>query len=134
MRRFPVPPWSAHELLLTVYALVAGVSLLVAAPEPTSVNAALPGWSIPVWTSGLVAGGVLYLVGKFGPWRRLRRGKEFERAGLLLGAAALVTYSAAAMSVGGGRAFFAAGSCLAWAAANIVRVVQLAREIENGQE
>lgn len=115
-----------HEILLLVVSLITGVAYTVGAPPPTSVAALLPGWALHVWSLGLVVSGA---VGLIGVYARRSWALHMEQAGMLIGAAALVWYCAAVTPLGW-RALFAGGIAFAWAAANLVRAVQIRRDLK----
>lgn len=114
-----------HEVLLLVVSLVTGVAYTVGAPPPESVASLLPGWALHVWSGGLLLSGLLGLAGIV-----LRRSpaQQLEQAGMLIGAGALIWYSAA-VSMFGWRALLAGSICLAWAGANAWRAVQLHQDM-----
>lgn len=113
-----------HEILLLVVSLITGVAYSVGAPPPASVAALLPGWALLVWSIGLTLSGVLGLAGVFWSLR-------LEQASMLLGAAALVWYTAAVAPFGW-RALFAGAISTAWAVANLVRAGQIRRDLGGG--
>ena len=94
-----------HELLLLAWSLLSGAVYLLGAPPPGSITALLPTWEVHAWAAGLLASGVVGLVGCLWPWDR-GLGLGLELGGMLLGAAALVLYDFAVLSVGGWRALF----------------------------
>lgn len=115
-----------HEILLLVVSLVTGAAYTVGAPPPTSMAALLPGWTLHVWAFGLLVSGV---VGLSGIATRRAWSLQTEQAGMLIGAASLVWYCAAAAPYGW-RALFAGGIAMAWAAANVVRAAQISRDMK----
>lgn len=118
-----------HEILLLVVSLVTGVAYTVGAPPPTSVAALMPSWALHVWSLGLALSGAIGLVGAIArrPWAL-----RLEQAGMLLGAGALCWY-AAAVAPFGWRALFAGAITMAWAGANLVRAVQIERDLRGGR-
>jgi len=115
-----------HEILLLVVSLVTGVAYTVGAPPPSSVAALMPGWALHVWSLGLLLSGAIGLAGAL---TQRSWSLQVEQAGMLLGAGALVWYSAAVAPFGW-RAMFAGAICLAWAAANLVRAGQIRRDLK----
>jgi hypothetical protein len=115
-----------HELLLLVVSLVTGVAYTIGAPPPSSIAALLPDWALHVWSGGLLLSGILGLAGIL-----LRRpyALQLEQAGMLIGAGALVWYSAAVATLGW-RALLAGAICLAWAGANLWRAMQIRRDLK----
>lgn len=114
-----------HELLLLAVSLVTGVAYTIGAPPPASVSALLPAWALHVWSAGLVVSGV---VGLAGALTRRWWSLQVEQAGMLLGAAALIWYTAAVVPFGW-RALLAGLISVAWALANVVRAVQIRRDL-----
>jgi hypothetical protein len=110
-----------HEILLLAVSVLIGGAYILGAPQPGSLAALLPGWAVVVWSAGLLASGA---VGLFGVFRSMR----LEQAGMLLGAAALLWYTVAVAQFGW-RGLFAGAICLAWAAANLARALQIQREV-----
>lgn len=115
-----------HEILLLVVSVVTGAAYTVGAPPPTSVAALLPGWALHVWSLGLAVSGAVGLLGVL-----TRRGwsLQFEQAAMLIGAGALVWYAAAVVPFGW-RALLAGAISLAWALANLVRALQIYRDLK----
>lgn len=114
-----------HELLLLVVSLVTGVAYTIGAPPPTSVAALMPAWALHVWSAGLVASGVIGLVGALS---RRSWSLQVEQAGMLIGAASLIWYTAAVVGFGW-RALLAGAISVAWAGANVVRAWQIRRDL-----
>lgn len=110
-----------HELLLLVVSVITGAAYTCGARPPASIAAALPGWAVAVWSAGLLLSGVIGLTGALTtrPWSL-----QVEQAAMLLGAAALIWYTAALVPLGW-RALFAGSISLGWAAANVVRAGQI---------
>jgi len=115
-----------HEVLLLVVSLLTGVAYTVGAPPPTSIAALLPGWAVHMWSGGLLLSGLVGLVGAL-----LRRppGLKLEQAAMLIGAAALIGYTAALATLGL-PALFAGSISLAWAGANVWRAAQIRRDLK----
>lgn len=117
-----------HELLLLGWSLFSGVSYLLGAPPPGSITALMPAWEIHAWAGGLLASGLIGLVGCW--WRGNHAlGLGLELGAMLIGSGALLLYSVAAFAVGGWRATFAAGLVATWMAANLWRVGQIRRDL-----
>lgn len=114
-----------HEILLLFVSLVTGLAYTVGAPPPQSVTALLPGWAVRVWAVGLAASGVVGLAGVMS-----RRGwsLQVEQAAMLLGAAALLWYTAAVLPFGW-RALFAGAVSIGWAVANLTRAAQIRADL-----
>jgi hypothetical protein len=115
-----------HEILLLVVSLVTGLAYTIGAPPPQSVTALLPGWAVRVWAVGLAASGVVGLVGVFS---RRDWSLQVEQAAMLLGAAALLWYTAAVLPFGW-RALFAGAVSIGWAVANLTRAAQIRRDLK----
>lgn len=118
-----------HEILLLAVSLLTGLAYTIGAPPPASVAALLPGWAVLVWAVGLACSGVLGLTAVIA---RARWSLQVEQASMLLGAAALVWYSAAAGAVGL-RGLSAAAVYAAWAAANVARAVQIRADLRGAR-
>lgn len=118
-----------HELLLLAVSLVIGVAYTIGAPPPESIAALLPAWALHVWSAGLALSGVVGLVGALTrrPWSL-----GVEQAGMLIGAGALIWYTAALTTLGL-PALFAGTICAGWAAANIVRALQIRRDMRGAR-
>jgi hypothetical protein len=114
-----------HEIFLLAVSLLLGLAYTLGAPPPTSVAALMPDWAQHVWAGGLLLSGV---VGLLGALTQRSWSLQTEQAGMLLGAAALFWY-AAAVAPYGWRALFAGAVCLAWAAANLTRALQIRRDL-----
>lgn len=115
-----------HENFLLAVAIVTGAAYIGGAPPPGSITALLPGWAIRVWAIGLALHGVVGLVAVL---IRGQRGAELEAGAMLIGTASLVWYALAVVPFGW-RALFAAAVSIAWAAANMVRLVQIRRDLK----
>lgn len=114
-----------HELLLLAVSVVTGLAYTVGAPPPASVAALLPGWALHVWSAGLVVSGVVGLAGALSRrWWSL----QVEQAGMLIGAASLIWYTAAVVPFGW-RALLAGAISVAWATANVARALQIRRDL-----
>ena len=118
-----------HEILLLAVSVVTGLAYTIGAPPPTSIAALLPGWAVLVWAVGLTCSGILGLTAVVA---HRRWSLQVEQASMLLGAAALVWYTAAAVSVGW-RGLFAAAITVAWAAANLARALQIRTDLRGAR-
>jgi len=115
---------SPHEELLLAVSTVSGLAYLIGSPPPMSIAALMPRPIVYIWAIGLLISGAVGLAGCW--WRgAYERGIEFEKAGLLIGAGAMLIYGTAAFTFGGWRALLAGGIVLGWTAANIIRVAKL---------
>jgi hypothetical protein len=115
-----------HEILFLVVSVVVGVAYTAGAPPPTSVAALLPGWTVRVWAVGLAVSGLL---GAAGLVARAAWALQLEQAAMLIGAGALVWYTAAVAPFGW-RALFAGCISAAWAGANLWRAAQIRRDLK----
>lgn len=126
----PVPVVSGrhrpHEVLLLAVSLVTGVAYTIGAPPPESIAALLPDWAMHVWAVGLLASGVLGLVGVT---VRASWAMQVEQAAMLIGAGALCWY-AAAVAPFGWRALLASCISVAWASANTWRAWQIRKDLK----
>lgn len=114
-----------HEILLLAVSLVTGLAYTIGAPPPASVSSLLPGWALHVWSAGLLLSGVIGLTSVAS---RAYWALKIEASAMLIGAAALVWYSAA-IATFGWRGLFAGAITGAWAAANLVRALQIRRDL-----
>lgn len=114
-----------HEILLLVVSLVTGAAYTVGAPPPQSVSALMPGWALHTWSVGLALSGALGLIGVLLQWSS---SLQLEQSSMLIGAGALVWYTAAVAPFGW-RALFAGAISVAWAAANLARAIQIQRDL-----
>jgi hypothetical protein len=116
-----------HQAFLLLVSVVTGVAYTVGAPPPASVTALLPHWAVLVWAGGLVVSGIVGLIGTFG---RGGWALQVEQASMLLGAGALMWYTAAVVQFGW-RGLFAASITIAWACANLARAAQIRRDLRH---
>lgn len=115
-----------HEILLLAVSLLTGVAYTLGAPPPQSVAALLPGWALLVWSVGLGLSGAIGLVSTLSrAWWAL----QVEQAAMLLGAGALVWYTAAVAPFGW-RALLAGAISTAWAGANLWRAAQIRNDLK----
>lgn len=117
-----------HELLFLGLSLVFGLAYTLGSPPPQSVASQMPPWLVHVWAVGLLLSGVVGLVGTLAPIG-YGRGLSLELGAMLVGAAALVVTTAAIFNYAGARGLFSVGFCVAWALANVVRAVQIVRDM-----
>lgn len=118
-----------HEILLLAVSVIVGVAYTIGAPPPTSITALMPGWALHVWSAGLVISGVVGLVGTIS--RRVWA-LQLEQAAMLIGAGALIWYTAAVIPFGW-RSLFAGLISVAWAAANLARAEQIRRDLRSAR-
>ena len=116
-----------HELLLLAYGAIVGIATLLG--ERSNAAALAPTWAMYSWSIGLVVSGVLGIGASL--WRTaLVRALEVERGALLIGAGAILLYSANVFAFGfTWNAMVAAGIVSAWGAANIWRAWQITIEL-----
>lgn len=116
------------EIFMLLLAAVTSIpSLLGAAPEPGSIEEALPGWASFSWQVALVIGSVMALVGIW--WRERATGLILEQLGLALVGVAGVIYAFSVWSVVGVAAAIPGGIILGFGIACIVRWRQIQRTI-----
>lgn len=118
-----------HQTLLLAVSVLTGVAYTVGAPPPSSVAALLPHWAVLIWAAGLGVSGVVGLIAVFA---RRAWAPQVEQASMLLGAGALIWYTAAVASFGW-RGLFAAAVSVAWAAANLVRAAQIRHDLRRSR-
>lgn len=122
-----------EELFMAAVVLLSGITLLLAPPKPTSLNALLPHWLVVLWASALVIGGALICLGMF------RRGFAAELAGLTLLAWVSPAYAVLVFYRVGERGIFTVAIVLAYAAAcgwrahAVARFLRKARSADGAQ-
>lgn len=114
-----------HLLMTLWFSLVAGGVFVLGAPVPPSMGDT---GLVAIWAWLLLLSGVVGLAGCYGRGN-LRRGLGLERAGMLLGAGAVIGYAVQVYTVNGNRALFSAGFCAGWAIANVVRALQISNDL-----
>lgn len=118
-----------HELLLLVVSLITGLAYTIGAPPPTSIAALMPAWALHVWSAGLLLSGVIGLVGAV---VRQAWALQVEQAAMLIGASALIWYTAAVAPFGW-RALLAGLISTAWAGANLWRAWQIRQDLRGSR-
>lgn len=114
-----------HLLMTLWFSLVSGAVFVLGAPVPPSMGDSS---LVAVWAWLLLLSGVVGLVGCY-TRLNVRRGLGLERAGMLIGAGAVVGYAIQVYTVNGQRALFSAGFCAGWAIANVVRALQVSNDL-----
>ena len=123
-----VTPGRAYraEQTLAVWAVMLGTVYALNGPRSQSMAAMADGWALPFFAAGLIAGGLLTVLGSF--WlSNLERALEIERAGQVALTGALLVYVAAAFSHFGWAALLPGGLAAAWMWSNIGRVADITR-------
>lgn len=121
-----------HESMLLGVSVPLGVGILLTAPAPQSVIALWPHWFVQVWAAALAASGVAGLVALH--WKkRPVRALQVEAGALIVNAAGLALFAAAAITVNGTRAWFPASFFAAWTVANLVRSHQIRRSVRRSR-
>lgn len=116
-----------HEVMVLVYGTYAGTIYLVAPPPSALVETAGTTYT-RVWAAGLVLSGVTGLASLL---RRLSLPfrLQIEQGAMLMGAGALLLVTFAAWRLPG-RGWFTIGLAGAWAVANVIRMIQIRRELK----
>lgn len=114
-----------HEVFLAGICIPTGLAILVTGLEPASLEASMPPFLVPIWTLGLLLGGLL-VVGS-AVWRDRWTGLLIERVGLYMLTLAAIAYTAGVISAGGFNATYVAALNAAFAAANVARWRQITR-------
>lgn len=114
-----------HLLMTLWFSLVSGLIFVMGAPVPPSMG---DSDLVGVWAWLLLLSGLVGLVGCY-TRRNLKRGLGLERAGMLIGAGAVIGYAVQVYALNGQRALFSAGFCAGWAIANVVRVLQISNDL-----
>lgn len=118
-----------HLVMLLLFSLGVGLAYLLGLPQPRSVAENLGDPFQFMWSVGLVVSGLVGLSGAF--WRGdIGTGLMLERAGMLIGAGSVFGY-AWTVSQAGTSSSFAAGFCLAWGVANLVRAYGIGKDLRN---
>ena len=114
-----------HLLMTLWFSLISGAVFLLGAPRPPSMGDT---WLVTMWAALLVTSGV---VGLWGCYTRhnIMRALGLERAGMLVGAGAVIGYAVQVYTINGHRALFSAGFCAGWAIANVVRALQISNDL-----
>lgn len=111
------------EVLILVWAVFTGASLLFGAPVPGSVQALLPRWVVITWYTLLCIGG---LVGLVGVWLGdVIASLLVERAGMMFIAPAGLLYAAALYNVSDSRGIIYGSSVAAFSIGAAVRLVRI---------
>lgn len=114
-----------HLLMTLWFSLVSGAVFLLGAPRPPSMGDT---WLVTMWAVLLVTSGSVGLLGCY-TRRNIRRALGLERAGMLIGAGAVIGYAVQVYATNGHRALFSAGFCAGWAIANVVRALQISNDL-----
>lgn len=118
-----------HHVLLLLYSFAVGTAYLLGAPQPRSVTENLSNPYLLLWSVGLALSGGIGLIGSY--WRgQIDVGLMLERSAMLIGAASVFGY-AWTVSQAGTTSSFAVGFCLAWGIANLVRAVQIGKDLHS---
>jgi hypothetical protein len=119
-----------HPFEIFMLALVVLTSVPVffgAAPEPGSIEAALPTWGVFAWQSILAFGSVGSLLGIF--WRDRATGLIMEQLGMAFVGVASVIYSASVWAIAGPGAAIPGGIILGFGIACLIRWRDIQRTI-----
>lgn len=120
----------SHLVFMMGYSVLAGALILAAGPGSSPVLQEMDPTVRMLWAGSFTASGLLALAGCF--WRgNLQRALSLERAGMLFNTMAVLALAALVYEYGGSRAFFTAGICIAWAAANVYRAAQISKDLRN---
>lgn len=120
----------SHLLFMMGYSVLAGLLIVVGGPGDSPVLKEMDSGVRMLWAGSFAASGLLALAGCF--WRNnLQRALSLERAGMLFNTMAVLALAALVYDHSGSRAFFTAGICLAWAAANVYRASQISKDLRS---
>lgn len=114
-----------HLLMTLWFSLLSGAVFVLGAPVPPSMGGS---GLVAVWAWLLLLSGLVGLVGCY-TRRNLKRALGLERAGMLIGAGAVIGYAVQVYTVNGNRALFSAGFCAGWVIANVVRALQISNDL-----
>jgi len=119
-----------HEIAFLLFSLMVGVAFTLGTAPPQSVAATMPEVTVRVWAIGLLVSGVVGLAAVLPPLD-VRLSLQLEAGAMLIGAGALLVVTVAVFNYAGLRGLFGGGFCAAWLAANLVRAVQIHRDLRN---
>jgi hypothetical protein len=106
-----------------------GIAYTLGTPPPQSVAATEPELITKIWAIGLLVSGTVGLIGELAPLDP-RIGVRLVAGALLIGAGALVVVTFAVFSyLGLSRGLFSGGCSAAWLLANIIRAIQIGRDL-----
>lgn len=116
------------ELFLLVLCLISGAGIVFGgAPEPGSIETALPRWAVILWGAALLLGPATTLLGIFWPGKRASDGLIIEQVGQVTTGSVAMFY-AAILLVSTWPAGILAGTIISgFAAARFWRWVQIQR-------
>lgn len=116
------------EIYMLALAAVTGIPSLFGAPEPGSIEAALPSWAVFAWSLVLSLGSVLALLGI--SLKRRDTGLILEQLGLAFVGAASIIYAVSLWAVAGLAALFAGGIVFGFGVSCLVRWKDLQETID----
>ncbi|TDB93484.1 hypothetical protein E1091_11840 [Micromonospora fluostatini] len=116
-----------HEVMLLVLSAILGALFVAGAHPPTTVQQLVDPWVLWAWYLLLLGSGLLGLASIALP--TTHRALTLELAAMYGQTAAPLIYGVALASTGSAAVGFAAGFCLAWAAASAWRGWQVWRSI-----
>lgn len=117
-----------HEVFLLVFSIAGGLAFLLGSAPPSSLERALPAVVLYAWSWSLLLGGVLGLAGCY--WRRnVELGLALERGGMMLATASGLLYVGAILSLAWPAGVGAAIYIGSYAAACLVRALQITRDL-----
>jgi hypothetical protein len=119
-----------HQVIILAFATLSGVAFAFRqAPEPSSLDRYLSHWTLGIWYTLLLFGGVIGLAGSF--WRRNPyKGLLMEWASMVMLTSALTLYAVAIFVAAGVAGLGAGGSVLAWAASCAWRWGQIRNDLK----
>lgn len=117
------------EVAVLGAATLCGISLIASGVAPRSVAASMPNLVQTLWQFGLIAGGVIGLVGTFWPGSKLAARLGTEAVGIACLGTATTMYTIALFTVSGMQALAAGSFVGAVAAASWARVIQIGRDL-----
>jgi hypothetical protein len=116
------------EVAVLAAAAACGLTLMVSGVSPRSVAAAMPEFVQVLWQVGLLAGGIIGLVGTFWPGK-LAAQLGAEAVGVMFLGSATTMYTIALFTVSGTQAIAAGAFVGAVALASWARAGQIARDL-----
>ena len=115
-----------HQLFLLLLSVAAASQLWNGGAGSPDLDAAMAGWAVKVWGSGLLAGSLVALVGMW--WPRTWTGLVVERTGLVVVAAVAALY-AWVLGTAGSHLWYSVAIHTAYAASCAWRVAQITRRL-----
>lgn len=124
--------FQAHEALLLLISVILGANyLLVTIPPPESLQALAPKWLVMLWSLGLLVSGLAGLVAMFWPSvKDVDVALQVERGAMIMSSGTLLLILGSIVVITGLRGAFGIAFILAWIAANLMRALQIQKDLK----